>query len=49
MKGIISQTIDWIRHPQFAEGTPGEWAAGALLILILSFMWTLVLKQIKEV
>lgn len=47
MKGIISQTLNWITHPSQSEGTPVEWAAGLVLILILSFFWVTVLKKIE--
>ncbi len=49
MKGLISQTLDWLTHPQYAEATPGTWAAGLVLVLILAFLWTTVVKQIREV
>ncbi len=45
MKGLISQTLDWVTHPAYSDATPGQWAAGLLLILILSFLWTTVVKQ----
>lgn len=47
MKGIISQTLNWITHPSESEGTPVDWAAGLVLILILGFLWSMVLKQIE--
>lgn len=47
MNGLITQTLNWITHPSKSEGTPTDWAAGLLLILILAFLWTLVLKEIE--
>lgn len=47
MRGLISKTLDWITHPSQSEGSPGEWLAGLVLILILSFLWTRVLVQIE--
>jgi len=47
MKGLISQTLDWIAHPSNSEGTPGQWAAGLVLILIVAFLWTTVIKQME--
>lgn len=47
VKGIASQTLDWITHPAYSDASLGEWAAGLVLILILSFMWTLVVRQIE--
>ena len=49
MKGVISQTLDWISHPDFSDAKPSTWAAGLLLILIAAFLWSTVVKQIREV
>jgi hypothetical protein len=50
MNGLISQTLNWITHPQYSEeGSPSTWAAGLVLVLILSFLWTMVIRQIREV
>jgi hypothetical protein len=49
MKGLISQTLDWISHPDFSEATPGVWAAGLVLVLIFAFLWSTVVRQIREV
>jgi hypothetical protein len=45
--GLISKTLDWITHPSKSEGTPMEWAAGLVIVLILSFLWTTVISQIE--
>lgn len=47
MKGLISQTLNWISHPSYSEGTPGTWAAGLVVVLIVAFLWSTVLKQIE--
>jgi hypothetical protein len=47
MNGLISKTLDWITHPSKSEGTPGEWLAGLVIILILSFLWSTVISQIE--
>lgn len=47
MKGLISQTLDWIMHPMYSEASLGEWAAGLVLILILAFLWSTVVRQIE--
>lgn len=45
MKGLLTQTLAWIEHPGNSQGSLVEWAAGLVLILILSFLWTTVVKQ----
>lgn len=46
MKGLISQTLDWITHPSQSEGDVSHWAAGLVLILVLAFLWSTVVKQL---
>lgn len=48
MKGIVSQTLDWITHPQYSDATLKEWAAGLSLILIISFLWATVVRDVIE-
>lgn len=45
MRGVLSRLIDWIEHPTFSEGTPTEWVAGLVLVIIASFLWSTVVKQ----
>ena len=47
MNGLISQTLNWITHPSESEGTPMEWLAGLLVVIILAFLWSTVLKQME--
>lgn len=47
MKGLISQTLDWLAHPSHSDASLAEWAAGLLLILVLSFLWSTVVRQIE--
>jgi hypothetical protein len=47
MKGLISQTLDWITHPAYSETNLGQWAAFVVLILIVSFLWSTVVRQIE--
>jgi|GEM_PF-6065280 len=47
MKGLISQMLDWMTHPTYSDASLGEWAAGLVLILIVSFQWTNVIRQIE--
>lgn len=45
-KGLVTQTLDWITHPAYSEASVSTWAAGLVLILMLSFLWTTVIRQI---
>jgi hypothetical protein len=47
MKGLISQTLNWITHPMYSEGNLSEWAAGLAIIIIVSFLWSRVVAQIE--
>lgn len=47
MKGLISQTLDWVTHPSYSDGNLMDWAAGLVLILIAAFLWSQVLRQIE--
>jgi hypothetical protein len=47
MKGIISQSFDWLAHPAYSDASMGEWAAGLVLILIVAFLWATVVRQIE--
>jgi hypothetical protein len=48
-RGIISKMFDWLTHPTFADSNPTDWLYGIALILILSFLWTRVVKLSIEV
>lgn len=48
MKGIVTQTLDWITHPLYSDANLSTWAAFLALILIASFLWSMVVTQIKE-
>lgn len=48
MRGIIGQTLDWLEHPAYSDASLGEWAAGLLVILILSFLWSTVIRSLAE-
>lgn len=47
MKGLITKTLDWLEHPKYTQATMGEWAAGLVVVLIVSFLWTTVIRQIE--
>ena len=47
--GIIAKIQSWIKHPTYDTKTdPTDWLGGLVLILILAFLWTRVLKQLVE-
>jgi hypothetical protein len=48
MKGLISGTLDWITHPTYSDAQLWEWAAGLVLVLILAFLWSTVVRQTVE-
>jgi hypothetical protein len=43
---LISQLFAWGSHPSYSTGTTKEWLAGLLLLLIVAFLWSHVLKEI---
>jgi hypothetical protein len=47
--GIITKIFGWITHPTIdTETEPIDWLAGLVVVLILSFLWSRVVKQIVE-
>lgn len=42
--GLISKTFTWFAHPFNDQSTPIEWLAGLVLLLIVAFMWSTVVK-----
>ena len=44
--GVVGKIIDWILHPINSEGTIPQWVAGLALILIVSFLWSTVIRYI---
>lgn len=47
--GIITKMYRWIVNPLRDNSRPMEWFAALVLLLILSFLWSTVVKQIVEV
>lgn len=45
--GLVSGTIQWITHPLYSEETVGQWLAFVVIILIASFLWSTVVKQLS--
>lgn len=48
VKGIISQTLDWLKHPIYSDSNVKDWAAFLTLVLIFSFLWHTVVQQTIE-
>ena len=46
--GIISKTLCWITHPQFADSDPVDWFAFLVLILMAGLLWSKVVRQTLE-
>lgn len=42
--GLISKIFGWFSHPFNDDSTPTQWLAGLVLLLILAFMWSTVVK-----
>lgn len=47
--GIISKSLAWIQHPTYdTDSDPKDWLAFLGLIIIISFLWSRVVKQLVE-
>lgn len=46
--GILSKILNWVEHPTFSEGTPVEWMAGLVFVLLASFLWATVVRATVE-
>lgn len=47
--GILTKIQNWIAHPTFhTESDPKDWIAGLVLIMIVAFLWSRVVKQLVE-
>lgn len=46
--GIISKSLDWILHPQFADSDPVDWFAFLVLFLLAGLLWSKVVRQTLE-
>jgi hypothetical protein len=46
--GIVSKIFGWITHPINDDSTTvSQWLAGLVVIFILAFLWTTVLREIE--
>lgn len=48
MRGIISKIFDWGTHPSYDSSTTTQWAAGLIVILIVSFLWSTVVNSFGD-
>jgi hypothetical protein len=47
--GIFPKIFAWIQHPTFDTDTdPKDWALGLVLIVVIAFLWSRVIKQLVE-
>jgi hypothetical protein len=46
-KGIITQTLDWLKHPIYSDANIRDWAGFLTLVLIGSFLWRTVVQQME--
>jgi len=44
-EGLISKVFTWIWHPSNSEETLTDWAGFLVLVLIVSFLWSTVIKM----
>ena len=47
-EGLISKTFSWLAHGKYSETTLQEWLMGLVLILIIAFLWSTVVRQVVE-
>lgn len=47
-EGIITKIYSWIWHPQNSDETVSDWIGFLALAILLSFLWTTVLRHIPE-
>lgn len=45
--GLISKAFSWGTHPLNDDTSVNEWLAGLVLVLILAFMWSTVIRMIE--
>ena len=45
--GLISKAFSWMTHPLNDTSTPIEWLAGLVLVLILAYLWSTVIRMIE--
>ena len=49
-QGLIGQTLNWLKHPFYSPyNDPVNWGAGVLGVVILSLLWSKVVRQVLDV
>jgi hypothetical protein len=43
--GIVTNLMNWIFHPSFADSDPWDWAAFVVLFVMAGLLWSKVVKQ----
>ena len=43
--GLITKMLQWGMHPTYADTDPWDWAAFVLLLFMLGYLWSKVVKQ----
>lgn len=49
MNGAITNILNYLTEPVAEEGTIQGWLLGLVVILILAFLWSQVVRQLLEV
>lgn len=45
--GLISKMFAWGTHPANDQSTVNDWLAGLVLLLIIAFLWSTVVRMIE--
>ena len=49
MNETFGKIFDWITHPSYdSKTTPKMWLLGLVLVLLVSFLWSHVVKQVVD-
>lgn len=43
--GIIGKIYQWFGQTALADGTPMDWLAGVIVLILAGFLWSTVVKQ----
>jgi hypothetical protein len=46
--GAIANVLDWLTAPVSDEATIQFWLAGLVVVILLAFLWSRVVKQLVE-
>ena len=47
--GIVTKLFSWIQSPSLdTETDPKDWLAGLVIVLLIAFLWSRVVKQIVD-